>query len=99
MVKETNRDILTLDNDKTRNNQHTLDQTITCFDNPQGFENILKNSEDNPYFLLISNDFHSLKDKFHNSSLHEILTLNPFPNKPLFLHVCSTSLLKTLHKK
>ena len=22
--------------------------------------------------------------------------LNPFPNKPKFLHVCSTSLLKTL---
>ena len=22
--------------------------------------------------------------------------MNPFPNKPLFLHVCSTSLLKTL---
>ena len=25
--------------------------------------------------------------------------LNPFPNKPWFLHVCSTSLLKTLWKK
>ena len=26
-------------------------------------------------------------------------TLNPFPNKPWFLHVCSTSLLKTLGKR
>ena len=26
-------------------------------------------------------------------------TLNPFPNKPWFLHVCRTSLLKTLCKK
>ena len=24
---------------------------------------------------------------------------NPFPNKPLFLHVCSTNLLKTLWEK
>ena len=28
-----------------------------------------------------------------------ILTLNPFPNKPWFLPVCSTSLLKTLREK
>ena len=27
------------------------------------------------------------------------LTFNPFPNKPLFSHVCSTSLLKTLCEK
>ena len=26
-------------------------------------------------------------------------SLDPFPNKPLFLHVCSTSLLKTLWEK
>ena len=26
-------------------------------------------------------------------------TFNPFPNKPLLLHVCSTILLKTLLKK
>ena len=25
--------------------------------------------------------------------------INPFPNKPLFLHVCSTSILKTLWEK
>ena len=25
--------------------------------------------------------------------------INPFPNKPWFLHVCSTSLLKTLWEK
>ena len=31
------------------------------------------------------------------ASLH--VTLNPFPNKPLFLRVCSTSLLKTLWEK
>ena len=26
---------------------------------------------------------------------HEIIIFNPFPNKPLFLRVCITSLLKT----
>ena len=25
--------------------------------------------------------------------------VNPFPNKPMFLHVCNTSLLKTLSEK
>ena len=28
-----------------------------------------------------------------------LLTVNPFPNKPLFLRVCCTSLLKTLWEK
>ena len=32
-------------------------------------------------------------------SLSKTATLNPFPNKPWFLHVCSTNLLKTLWKK
>ena len=31
--------------------------------------------------------------------LFEISALNPFPNKPWFLRVCSTSLLKTLWEK
>ena len=33
------------------------------------------------------------------SVLNAISVFNPFPNKPWFLHVCSTSLLKTLWKK
>ena len=32
-------------------------------------------------------------------SLYFIYHINPFPNKPLFLCVCSTSLLKTLWEK
>ena len=32
-------------------------------------------------------------------NLQEILILNPFPNRPWFLRVCSTSLLKTLREK
>ena len=30
---------------------------------------------------------------------HLLLSLNPFPNKPWFLRVCSTSLLETLREK
>ena len=36
-------------------------------------------------------------DSFEISCLS--LTLNPFPNNPWFLHVCSSSLLKTLWEK
>ena len=37
----------------------------------------------------------------HNVFLKAFLvrSINPFPNKPWFLHVCSTSLLKTLCEK
>ena len=31
--------------------------------------------------------------------LVNLLDINPFPNKPWFLRVCSTILLKTLHEK
>ena len=34
--------------------------------------------------------FYSFRNKIH---------FNPFPNKPLFFHVCSTSVLKTLWEK
>ena len=38
--------------------------------------------------------------KIQWKSLYELkLTINPFPNKPWFLRVCSTSLLKTLWEK
>ena len=33
------------------------------------------------------------------SSCYIFILINPFPNKPWFLHVCSTSLLKTLWEK
>ena len=37
---------------------------------------------------------------FHNVFLKPFLhCVNPFPNKPWFLRVCSTSLLKTLREK
>ena len=32
-------------------------------------------------------------------TVHHIAAFNPFPNKPWFLRVCGTSLLKTLWKK
>ena len=35
----------------------------------------------------------------HVSQTHLVLFFNPSPNKPWFLHVCSTSLLKTLWVK
>ena len=40
-------------------------------------------------------------DSVVKSKTHHLLEqrLNPFPNKPWFLHVCSTSLLKTLWEK
>ena len=31
--------------------------------------------------------------------MNHFVSINPFPNKPWFLHVCSTSLLKTLWEK
>ena len=34
-----------------------------------------------------------------SSLSHTMETFNPFPNKPLFLHVCSTILMETLSKK
>ena len=45
----------------------------------------------NTFILLSANTFNLVKSK--------ILSFNPFPNKPRFLRVCSTSLLKTLLEK
>ena len=48
------------------------------------------------------------KYHFHQNNLNHhgccnssgfIISINPFPNKPWFSHVCSTSLLKTLWEK
>ena len=45
--------------------------------------------------FLKSEGFH-----FLSIDLYKVKTLfNPFPNKPWFLHVCSTSLLKTMWEK
>ena len=41
---------------------------------------------------------HILLYTFSNLSLTN-LSFDPFPNKPCFLHVCSTSLLKTMREK
>ena len=46
--------------------------------------------------------FSPFSSVFSNLSEREIVILamlNPFPNKPLYLRVCSTSLLKTLPEK
>ena len=49
------------------------------------------------FFTLPKTNFNfSVRDK--TSPLHKDHLINPFPNKPWFLHVCSTSLLKTLEK-
>ena len=34
-----------------------------------------------------------------SSCFHHLKNINPFPNKPWFLHVCLTNLLKTLWEK
>ena len=44
-------------------------------------------------------NFWMLTDQFTSSFSRFLWILNPFPNKPLFLRVCSTSLLKTLWEK
>ena len=43
--------------------------------------------------------FHVYKDQIVNNNHYDILRCNPFPNKPWFLQVCSTSLLKTQWEK
>ena len=49
-----------------------------------------------PYILKLS----KTKNQYSKSDMFVTqVCLNPFPNKPWFLHVCSTSLLKTLWKK
>ena len=42
---------------------------------------------------------HDFQNKLYLSLYSIIPTFNPFPNKPWFLQVCSTSLLKTLREK
>ena len=62
----------------------------------QSVKNTVENREnaDFEHFLLSPNVFIGL------ISLNFFLThFNPFPNKPWFLRVCSTSLLKTLWEK
>ena len=39
---------------------------------------------------------HDKKQDITLSWIYQIHAVNPFPNKPLFLHVCKTCLLKTL---
>ena len=63
---------------------------MTLGENP--IETIVGKGENAGYqhFLLVFQCF-----LFHQA---EILPFNPFPNKPWFLRVCSSSLLKTLGK-
>ena len=42
---------------------------------------------------------HAWKNCWNYGSLMQFSVFNPFPSKPWFLHVCSTSLLKTLLEK
>ena len=63
-----------------------------------------KKNPQNPHCLHIIN-FHTeipslLEDTYQNNFPCLLdLGFNPFPNKPWFLHVCRTSLLKTLREK
>ena len=54
-------------------------------------------------FCLLSKTFFGILATFKLSSANALnsdkLWFNPFPNKPWFLSVCSTSLLKTLWEK
>ena len=61
---------------------------------------VLKMVKEKPHYL-----YHILNDIFYNFRFGQVQSfvvyyrLNSFPNKPWFLHVCSTSLLKTLWEK
>ena len=44
-------------------------------------------------------DLHATTFQGHAENFGSLKSFNPFPNKPWFLPVCSTSLLKTLRKK
>ena len=63
-------------------------------------------------FFFSHYDFYRIKNKFHHLSHIQIVickcfkfwiglkvVVNLFPNKPLFLLVCSTNLFKTLYEK
>ena len=67
----------------------------------KSFENIVRKGEyvDNQHFLLFPKCFLPIqKEHLLVSDIYFVICkrFNPFPNKPLFLRVCSQSLLKTL---
>ena len=49
--------------------------------------------------LLVTGDSAMVQDETTESTVTRDLGFNPFPNKPCFLRVCSTSHLKTLWEK
>ena len=51
-----------------------------------------------PAFFTLLAKFLPVSSSFKSSSANSF-SFNPFPNKPWFLRVCSTSLLKTLWEK
>ena len=65
----------------------------------RAFENIVGKGENAGYqhFRLFTQSF-LLYIQPHNKDFN-IAQINPFPNKPWFLRVCSISLLKTLWEK
>ena len=53
------------------------------------------------FFILFFQDDYVLSDFYENKTQYSHvadITLNPFPNKPWFLILCSTSLFKTVGK-
>ena len=69
---------------------------------------LLKTLREKEKFLVTSNfsfsnsvfyPFGELSAIFIKSKIVVCKLFNPFPNKPWFLHVCNTSLLKTLREK
>ena len=49
------------------------------------------------YLLKVIKTLRLCDEELHKEGSN--ILINPFPNKPWFLHVCSTSLLKTLWEK
>ena len=77
----------------------TLYHTIPTFNNYEA-EGYGKHCGKRTKFWLqaeVISFFHNVFYPTKDTSYH--LSINPFPNKPWFLHVCSMSLLKTPWKK
>ena len=65
------------------------------------FENIVQKGEYTGNHVVRQSGLYASIVMLYNllGSVHYSNTINPFPNKPWFLRVCSTSLLETLWEK
>ena len=76
--------------------ERVADDNLRSDENGSKFSKKVENSVGEKEKLLIMRNFSFSHSVFKRLVLQ---TLNPFPNKPWFLRVCSASLLKTLREK